>query len=316
MSSKQVIGSPIPRRKNVNILEDMADIAEAVKGTGLPEEFFSECCRVHDQIYALCNYMNLSPVQVTILSVAVELTGEELNLLKMADYIGCPKARLHSFYWDFFFLKIINYLDTYEIDGRRQFLEVHDGLIASWCKNRLYSAFGPQQSQQESSALASRVTFKIHQYKDGVTSSRTELKQYLDALITCYHPSELIAYIHCLSVDCPYPALGLRVLLLVSVFDIEYASVNGMTRVELSVFTCDGSVGSSQHDLDEVLAYFTGNHILEPDGDTSIRMNRHELGTISEIIGFPLPDEEDMIDYEALIAGDNSKRFHKQYPLC
>ena len=316
MNTKQVIGSPIPRRENVNILEDMADIAEAVKGTGLPEEFFSEHCRVHDQIYALCNYMNLSPVQVTILSVAVELTGEELNLRKMADYIGCPKARLHSFYWDYFFLKIINYLDTYEIDGRRQFLEVRDGLIASWSKNRLYSAFGPEQSQQESSALASRITFKIHQYKDGVTRSRTELRQYLDVLITHYHSSQLIAYIHCLSVDSPSPALGLRVLLLVSVFDIEYASVNGMTRVELSAFTCDGSIGSSQHDLDEVLEYFTGNHILKPDGDTSIRMNRQELGNISEIIGFPLPDEEDSIDYEALVSGDNSKRFHKQSPLC
>ena len=316
MNTKQVIGSPIPRRNNVNILEDMADIAEVVKGTGLPEEFFSEHCRVHDQIYALSNYMNLSPVQVTILSVAVELTGEELNLRKMADYIGCPKARLHSFFWDFFLLKIINYLDTYEIDGKLQFFEVHDGLIASWCKNRLYSAFGSQQSQQESSALASRVTFKIHQYKDGVTRSRTELRQYLDALITHYHPNELVAYIHCMSVGCPSPALGLRVLLLVSVFDIEYASDKGMTREELSAFTCEERVGSSQHDLDEVLAYFIGNHILEPDGDTSIRMNRQELGTISEIIGFPLPDEEDMIDYEALVAGDNSKRFHKQSPLC
>ena len=87
MNNALVTGESIPRRNDVNILEDMADIALAVKGSGLPEAFFTEQCSVWEQMQALCTYMDLTPRQVTILAVIMEYNGYA-SLRDMAGYIG------------------------------------------------------------------------------------------------------------------------------------------------------------------------------------------------------------------------------------
>ena len=104
-----VTGTPIPRRNDFNILEDLADVAQAVKGSGLPEAFFTEQCCAWDQLQALSTYMNLTPRQVTILAVVLEHNGYA-SLKDMARYIGCPVCRLHSMHWEFELLRHIEYL--------------------------------------------------------------------------------------------------------------------------------------------------------------------------------------------------------------
>ena len=124
MNNAQVTGESIPRRNDVNILEDMADIALAVKGSGLPEAFFTEQCSVWEQMQALCTYMDLTPRQITILSVILEHNGYA-SLKDMAGYIGCPVCRLHSMHWDFELLRHIEYLK----DGEQLYEYVHAAVI-------------------------------------------------------------------------------------------------------------------------------------------------------------------------------------------
>ena len=209
MNSNQVTGEQIPRRNDVNIIEDLADIAQAVKGSGLPEAFFTEQCCVWDQLQALGTYMNLTPRQVTILAVILEHNGYA-SLRDMAGYIGCPVCRLHSMHWDFELLRHIEYLK--EGEQLYEFI-IEPDLIAGWAGNRLYRAF--QDSQEAiSNHMLGRIGYEVTFFGSFI-KNKENLSDTIDHYLETYSGCQLLVYIQSLVVASPSPELGTLILLMI-----------------------------------------------------------------------------------------------------
>jgi len=208
MNNTSVTGDPIHRRNEVNILEDMADIAQAVKGSGLPEAFFTEQCCVWDQLHALSTYMNLTPRQVTILAVIMEYNGYA-SLRDMAGYIGCPVCRLHSMHWEFELLRHIDYLK----EGEKLYeYIIEPDLIAGWAGNRLYRAF---QDPQEaiSNHFLGRIGFEVTRF-DALVKVADDLSDIITHYLESYSGCVLLAYVQSLVVVSPSPELATRIILM------------------------------------------------------------------------------------------------------
>ena len=208
MNNNHVTGASIPRRNDVNIIEDMADIAQAVKGSGLPETFFTDQCCVWEQMQALGTYMNLAPRQVTILAVILEHNGYA-SLRDMAGYIGCPVCRLHSMHWDFELLRHIEYLK--EGEQLYEFI-IEPDLIAGWAGNRLYRAF---QDPQEaiSNHFLGRIGFEVTRF-DALVKVADDLSDIITHYLESYSGCVLLAYVQSQVVVSPSPELGTRIILM------------------------------------------------------------------------------------------------------
>lgn len=210
MNNNLVTGAPIPRRSDINILEDMADIAQAVKGSGLPEVFFTDQCCVWDQLQALSVYMDLTPRQVTILAVILEHNGYA-SLKDMAGYISCPVCRLHSMHWDFELLRHIDYLK----DGEQLYeYIIEPDLIAGWSANQLYRAF---QEPQEAvcNHLLGRIGFEVT-HSGSYIKNKQNLSDTMDHYLENYSGCQLLAYVQCLVAASPSPELGTRIILMMA----------------------------------------------------------------------------------------------------
>ena len=250
MNNTLVTADPIPRRNDVNILEDLADIAQAVKGSGLPEAFFTEQCWVWDQLQALSTYMNLTPRQVTILAVILEHNGYA-SLRGMAGYIDCPVCRLHSMHWDFELLRHIEYLKEGE-----QLYEyiIEPDLIAGWAGNLLYRAF---QDPQEaiSNHMLGRIGYEVTLFGSFV-KTKGNLSETIDHYLETYSGCQLLAYIQSLVVASPSPELGIRILLMIA--SKYYKAIfyeNKVAGNELMWFVRRAVPGSTESQIQEVVDY-------------------------------------------------------------
>ena len=258
-----VTGDPIPRRNDVNILEDMADIASAVKGSGLPEVFFTEQCCVWDQIQALSTYMNLTPRQITILAVVMEFNGYA-SLRNMAEYIGCPVCRLHSMHWDFELLRHIEYLK--EGEQLYEFI-IEPDLIAGWAANRLYRAF---QAPQEaiSNHMLGRIGYEVTLFGSFI-KNKQNLSDTINHYIEAYSGCTLLAYIQCLVVASPSPELGTRIILML--LAKNYKSIfyeNKVSETEMHRFIKKVVPTAEDAQIREVIDYLVAVGTLvkdEPD---------------------------------------------------
>lgn len=208
MNNTSVTGDPIPRRNDVNILEDLADIAQAVKDSGLPEVFFTEQCCVWGQLQALCTYMDLTPRQVTILAVILEHNGYA-SLRNMAEYIGCPVCRLHSLHWDLELLRHVEYLK----DGEQLYeYIIEPDLIAGWSGNQLYRAFQKPQEAVNNHFLG-RIGYEVTHYGSFV-KTKENLSETIGHYLDTYSGCQLLAYVQSLVIASPSPELGTQILLM------------------------------------------------------------------------------------------------------
>ena len=246
----EVTGDHIPRRIDVNILEDMADIAQAVKGSSLPEVFFTDQCCVWDQLQALSTYMDLTPCQVTILAIILEHNGYA-SLRDMAEYIGCPVCRLHSMHWDFELLQHIEYLK----DGEQLYeYIIEPDLIAGWSANQLYRAF---QDPQEAvcNHLLGRVGFEVTRFY-ALVKVADDLSDIITHYLESYSGCELLAYIQSLVVASPSPELATRILLMVAAKNFKsilYENVVGVN--EMMRFVHRAVPSSTEPQIREVIDY-------------------------------------------------------------
>lgn len=250
MNNTLVTGAPIPRRSDVNIMEDMADIAQTVKGSGLPESFFSEQCCVWMQLQALSTYMDLTPCQVTILAVILEYNGYA-SLRDMAEYIGCPVCRLHSMHWDFELLRHIDYLKEGE-----QLYEyiIEPDLIAGWAGNKLYRAF-QEPEEAVCNHLLGRIGYEVT-HCGAFIKNKENLGNIMSHYIESYSGCVLLAYIQSLVVASPSPELGTHILLMI--LAKYFKSIfydNKVDENELMWFIRKAMPDSSESRIQEVAEY-------------------------------------------------------------
>ncbi len=280
MNNPSVTGDPIPRRKEVNILEDMADIAQAVKGSGLPEEFFTEQSGVWEQMQALGTYMDLTPRQVTILAVILEYNGYA-SLRDMAGYINCPICHLHSMHWDFELLRHIDYLK----DGEQLYeYIIEPDLIAGWAGNRLYRAF--QESQEAiSNHFLGRIGFEVT-YFGAYIKVKENLGDILNHYLDIYSGCTLLAYIQSLVLASPSPELGTRILLMLA--SKYYKAIfyeNKADENEFIWFIRRAVPDSTESQILDVINYLVeGGTLVKEESDT-FRISDGVLHEIGRIIG-------------------------------
>ena len=281
MNNTLVTGTPIPRRGDVNILEDLADIAQAVKGSGLPEAFFTEQCCVWDQLQALGTYMNLTPRQVTILAVILEHNGYS-SLRNMAEYIGCPVCRLHSMHWDFELLRHIEYLK----DGEQLYeFIIEPDLIAGWAGNRLYRAFQDLQEALNNHFLG-RVGFEVTRFY-ALVKVADDLSDTITHYLESYSGCELLAYIQSLVVVSPSPELGTRILLMVaskyfkSIFNENKVDENELLRfVHKAVPTVEESL------IREVIDYLVAVGTMVKDDLDTYGLSETIIKEVAKMINY------------------------------
>ena len=296
MTKKQVIGPRIQRRKNVNILEDMADIAEAVHGSGLPDEFFSEMCCVHDQLTALSRFMNLTPVQVTILAIVAELSEPSVTLTGMANYISCPKTRLNALDSDFYFLDWIGYLCKNRNSSGAESYQIYTTLIESWSNNKLYPPFN--QREEESQAFMRRIAFKVIQFHKRLAGGTSAIKSYINTQIEYYQSSGIMACLKCEAHGCPSPSLGAQVLMIV----VAYCTMVDYVGFSRDEFICLLDLPStSERELDSVLDYFIRLSILKYIDDKYYLPTRSFLKSMASVLMVELPGDD--IDDETDLTG-------------
>lgn len=271
----------IPRRKEVNILEDMADIAQAVKGSGLQEVFFTEQCCVWDQLQALSTYMHLTPRQITILAVILEFNGYA-SLRDMAGYISCPVCRLHSMHWDIELLRHIEYLK--EGEQLYEFI-IEPDLIAGWAGNRLYRAF---QAPQEAvcNHLLGRVGFEVTRFY-ALVKVTDDLSDIINHYIETYSGCELLAYIQCLVVASPSPELATRILLMLMAKN--YKSIffeNKVCENELLRFIKKVVPTTEEIQIREVIDYLVAVGILVKDEPDTYGLSEGIIKEVAKMIKF------------------------------
>lgn len=264
MNNPSVTGDPIPRRNDVNILEDLADIAQAVKGSGLPEVFFTEQCCVWGQLQALCTYMYLTPRQVTILAVVLEFNGYA-SLRDIAGYIGCPVGRLHSMHWDIELLRHVEYLK----DGEQLYeYIIEPDLIAGWSGNQLYRAFQDPQ-EAVNNHLLGRVGFEVTRFY-ALVKVTDDLYDIMNHYLDIYSGCTLLAYVQSLVVASPSPELGTRILLMVAAKNFKsilYENVVGMN--EMMRFVHRAVPSSTEPQIREVIDYLVDvGSLIKSEPDT------------------------------------------------
>ena len=276
----QVTGNPIPRRNDVNILEDMADIAQAIKGSGLPEVFFTEQSCVWEQMQALSTYMDLTPRQVTILAVVMEFNGYA-SLRDMAEYIGCPVCRLHSMHWDFELLRHIEYLK----EGEKLYeYIIEPDLIAGWAGNQLYRAL---QDPQEaiSNHMLGRIGYEVTHF-GAFIKVKENLGDIINHYLEIYSGCTLLAYIQSLVVASSSPELGTRILLMLA--SKYYKAIfyeNKADENEFMWFIRRAVPDSTESQiLDVINDLVKGGTLLKEEADT-FRISDGVLHEIGRIIG-------------------------------
>ena len=310
MTKKKVIGPRMPRRKNVNILEDMADIAEAVHGSGLPEEFFSDLCCVCDQLTALSQYMNLTPLQITLLAVIAEQDVRNVTQRMMADYIGCPKTRLLSYYWDFYFLEYMGLILAHKENGVKSY-ELSGELPSIWSKNMIHHRIWDHEA--EGVDLMKRIAFKIEQYKEGMAESQKERGTYLDEQFIRYGSTYVVRGLEIEVPDCPAKNICIRLLIMLSTNYIFIEQGEVFSRDSISGFLCLPELSLSE--LDSVLEYCQKRSLIDKFDDNSYRASRQLVEEVGDIIGIAVPTMEEFYSYEKDESGHCSPML-KSNPVC
>lgn len=277
----QVTGDPIPRRNDVNILEDMADIAQTVKGSGLPEVFFTEQCSVWEQMQALCTYMDLTPRQITILSVILEHNGYA-SLRDMAEYIGCPVGRLHSMHWDFELLRHIDYLKEGE-----QLYEyiIEPDLIAGWAGNRLYRAY--QEPQEAlSNHMLGRIGFEVT-HSGSYIKNKQNLSDTMDHYLENYSGCQLLAYVQCLVAASPSPELGTRIILMMAAkYFKSIFYKNKVDENELLRFIHKAVPTAEEIQIREVIEYLVAVGTMVKDDTDTYGLSDGIINEVARMISF------------------------------
>ena len=280
MNDIQVTGAPIPRRINVNILEDMADIAQAVKGSGLPESFFTEQCCVWVQLQALSTYMDLTPRHLSILAVVMEFNGYA-SLRDMAKYIGCPVGRLHSMHWDIELLRHVEYLK----DGEQLYeFIIEPDLIAGWSGNQLYRAF---QDPQEaiSNHMLGRIGYEVTHF-GAFIKVKENLGDIINHYLEIYSGCTLLAYIQSLVVASPSPELGTRILLMIA--SKYYKAIfyeNKVAGNELMWFIRRAVPGSTESQIQGVIDYLVAVGTLVKGESDTYSLSEGIIKEVSHLIG-------------------------------
>ena len=276
----EVTGDHIPRRIDVNILEDMADIAQAVKGLGLPEVFFTDQCCVWEQLQALCTYMDLTPRQVTILAVILEHNGYA-SLRDMAEYIGCPVGRLHSMHWDFELLRHIEYLK--EGEKLYEFI-IEPDLIAGWAGNRLYRAF--QESQEAvNNHFLGRIGYEVTHYGSFV-KTKENLNETIGHYLDTYSGCQLLAYVQCLVIASPSPELGTQILLMLLAKNFKAIFYeNSVCESEVMCFIRRAVPGSTESQIQGVIDYLVAVGTLVKGESDTYSLSEGIIKEVSHLIG-------------------------------
>ena len=280
MNNTLVTADPIPRRNDVNILEDLADIAQAVKGSGLPESFFSEQCPVRDQIQALSIYMDLTPRQITILAVILEHNGYA-SVRDMAGYINCPICHLHSMHWDFELLRHIDYLK----DGEQLYeYIIEPDLIAGWAGNRLYRAF--QESQEAvNNHFLGRIGYEVTHYGSFV-KTKENLNETIGHYLDTYSGCQLLAYVQCLVIASPSPELGTQILLMLLAKNFKAIFCeNSVCESEVMCFIRRAVPGSTESQIQGVIDYLVAVGTLVKGESDTYSLSEGIIKEVSHLIG-------------------------------
>jgi hypothetical protein len=291
---KKVTGAPVPRRKYVNIMDDIADIVETVKDSGLPDAFFSDHCRVSVQLQALSKFMNLTPIQVTVLAVVAELSDPYVSLSGMADYISCPKTRLNSLDSDFFFLEWVGYISRHKEESGLEVYQVPVSLFESWSMNHLYSPFN--EREKESQAFMKRISFKVIQFHKSLSGPMEATRKYIDTQKEYYQSSSIMSNLKCASHGCPSPPLGLEVLMMLVSYCIELQPYEMFSKEEIATFLSLPSISSSE--LDGVLDYFVYISVLDCTENFCYQPTRRFLKSMASVLMVELPDTDMYDDIE------------------
>lgn len=275
-----VTGTPIPRRNDFNILEDLADVAQAVKGSGLPEAFFTEQCCAWDQLQALSTYMNLTPRQVTILAVVLEHNGYA-SLKDMARYIGCPVCRLHSMHWEFELLRHIEYLK----DGEQLYeYIIEPDLIAGWAGNRIYRAF---QDPQEaiSNHMLGRIGYEVTLFGSFI-KTKENLSETINHYLKTYSGCQLLAYVQCLVIASPSPELGTQILLMLLAKNFKAIFYeNRVCESEVMCFIRRAVPGSTESQIQGVIDYLVDVGTLKKGESDTYSLSEGIIKEVSHLIG-------------------------------
>lgn len=280
MNNNQVTGAPIPRRNDVNIIEDMADIAQTVKRSGLPEAFFTDQCCVWEQLQALSTYINLTPRQITILAVVMEFNGYA-SLKDMAEYIGCPVCRLHSMHWDIELLRHIDYLK----EGEKLYeYIIEPDLIAGWAGNRLYRAFQEPQEAVNNHFLG-RIGYEVTHYGSFV-KTKGNLSETIDHYLETYSGCELLAYIQSLVVVSPSPELATRILLMVAAKNLKSIFYeNRVCKSEVVWFIRKVMPSSTEPQIQETIDYLVGVGIMVKGTPETYSISDGIIKEVAHLIG-------------------------------
>ncbi len=269
-----ITGMHIQRKPEATIVDDLADIVMAVRGSGLPVSFLSKDCSVNEQLLSVCKYLDITPAQATLLSVAVELSGHKITLRRMANYLGCVETRLHAMYWDFRKLEELNLLNK---DEGSQPCEYHipATAIAKWSANNIYQTKYGSSRKEVNYALVSRIADNIIKRKfiDEITVPASQVNDYLDVQLDYFKSATLlddfeISY----TGKCPCPSVGLRVLLLIAACETLMTRIKP-SRDELFRLLYTEHKPSERTQFDSVLDYLIRKNALEPQEADSFRFS-------------------------------------------
>ena len=258
-----VTGERVPRKPEAMILDDMQDIVAAVKRSGLPDAFFTEECCVYEQIQSVGWLLNLTPKQVTLLALAVELSGSSITIKNMASYCRCTETRFHSMYWDFMKLRVYGYLELVDANAKPWEYALPFGIIAFWgCDKVYHSKIVIENLFRLNGELIERVLqgviWPYAKYMPAPVPVGN-VHRYLDLQLDYFDSSPLVKRLDrfCSTLDCSNPSLAIKILLLVIAHTFRALPDMVMGKKELQDMLLDNPSDSERdeffHALDSLV---------------------------------------------------------------
>lgn len=203
------------------VLNDIRAIAKAVLGSGLPDTLFKEECSVYEQIKSVGSLLDLTPRQVVMLSVVMNIGSSSVNRRTIARFCEVTEEIIMKYRWDLLTLCLKGYLNLQEPFPSHNIYCLPTGLLECWRKGKMYHSgiCSSHDAMYNKSCLADAVYKNVllpywygKAYKTG-----TEVRHYMESLLFEFNNLSLCNHMDmaCHIQFCPSPSLGKQILLLV-----------------------------------------------------------------------------------------------------
>lgn len=203
------------------IVGDLREIARVVLGSGLNDSLYKEDSPVYDKIQFVGSILDITPRQVVMLSVAINIGTRSVNTKNIAHFCKCAEDYIETYKWDLLVLCLKGYLHISNVYPGHKVYCIPFGLLECWKKGKVFhTGICPSSDVKYNRLLFADQVYNniLKLYWIGKAPKLCyKARKNLDSIIYEFGNFTLCRHLNmaCQELFCPSSSLGKHVLLLV-----------------------------------------------------------------------------------------------------